>query len=330
MHHPTRVSAQDDLRAARGHATRSTDPLITVIIPCHNQGRYLAEAIDSVLTQGYSRTQIVIVDDASTDRTAEVARSYPSVQYVRQPHGGRSQTRNVGLRRARGEFVVFLDADDRLLPGHFAISLRTLAEAPDAAFVFGDFRALGGPTTHRHRCAPSPDYYATFLRKRTEALGALHAAMFRRVHILAVGGFQTRFDVCEDIDLFLRLARHYPVVCHHQVIAEYRRHSEQITRRYDLMLAGITRVYRRQWLHAWLHPAYRAAYRDGCRLIHQATAVPLAWMCLAMLKARNWSTAGRYAAVLLRYAPAALLSVAWTRLRIACSRGRRVAVQPER
>src|SRR6185503_10394131 len=92
-------------------------PLVSIIIPCYNQGRYLGDAIESVLRQSYRRLEIIVVDDGSTDDSSQVARKYSDVKLRRQENRGFSRARNAGLEASRGDYLVFLDADDRLLPG---------------------------------------------------------------------------------------------------------------------------------------------------------------------------------------------------------------------
>src|SRR5918995_1252705 len=113
--------------------------LVSVVIPCYNQAHFLVEAIESVLAQSYPRFEIVVVDDGSTDDTSEVAARYPGVRYVYQNNQGVSAARNSGLARSEGEYVVFLDADDRLLPEALEAGLRCLEARPECAFVSGYF-----------------------------------------------------------------------------------------------------------------------------------------------------------------------------------------------
>src|SRR5437868_3561752 len=95
------------------------EPLISVVIPCYQQAHFLGEAITSVLKQTYSHHEIIVVDDGSTDDPAAVTSSYPNVRYIRQKNQGTAAARNRGLRESLGSFLVFLDADDRLLPKAF-------------------------------------------------------------------------------------------------------------------------------------------------------------------------------------------------------------------
>lgn len=98
-----------------------TEPLVSVIVPCYNYGRFLSSAIESLLNQTYNNFEVVIVDDCSTDNTPEVATSYSNkyqnIKYIRQTTNvGQSENRNVGLRAAKGKYVAFLDADDAYDP----------------------------------------------------------------------------------------------------------------------------------------------------------------------------------------------------------------------
>src|SRR5215218_2770225 len=93
--------------------------LVSVVIPCYNQAHFLDEAIESVLSQSYTNFEVIVVDDGSEDETARVASGYaledPRVCLIRQQNRGLAGARNRGLAEARGEYVVFLDSDDRLL-----------------------------------------------------------------------------------------------------------------------------------------------------------------------------------------------------------------------
>src|SRR3712207_3515162 len=100
-------------------------PLVSVIIPCYNQAHYLGETIESVLNQTHQNLEIVVVDDGSTDNTAEVASSYPQVKLLQQENQGRPAVgRNNGFRASSGEYIVFLDSDDRLVPDALEVGLR--------------------------------------------------------------------------------------------------------------------------------------------------------------------------------------------------------------
>jgi glycosyltransferase involved in cell wall biosynthesis len=106
--------------------------LISCIVPVHNGERFLAEAIDSILAQDHDPLEVVVVDDGSTDRSAEIAESYGEpVRVVRQEHSRQTATRNRGLRESRGEYIAFLDADDLYRPRKLSTQLRHLRASPE-------------------------------------------------------------------------------------------------------------------------------------------------------------------------------------------------------
>ena len=116
----------------------SEAPALSVIIPTFNYGRFIAEAIRSVLVQGISGVEIVVADDGSEDDTAEIVGSFGgAVKYVRQPRGGSAAARNLGLRHATGHHVAFLDSDDSYVPGAVRTLFQLLLDSPEADAVFG-------------------------------------------------------------------------------------------------------------------------------------------------------------------------------------------------
>jgi glycosyltransferase involved in cell wall biosynthesis len=126
----------------------TTPGLVSVVIPCYNQAHFLGDSVESVLAQTYPRFEITVVNDGSQDNTAEVAARYHEVHCVSQENRGLCAARNAGLRRSVGEYVVFLDADDRLLPHALETGVGQLVARPGCAFVAGRHRyidAAGAP-----------------------------------------------------------------------------------------------------------------------------------------------------------------------------------------
>ena len=115
----------------------SDTPLVSVIIPCYGQAHFLGEAIESVLGQGYRHKEIIVVDDGSPDHAREVATSYAGVRYIFQENQGLPGARNTGIRESRGTYLVFLDADDRLLPDALQTGVDQLHAHPECAFASG-------------------------------------------------------------------------------------------------------------------------------------------------------------------------------------------------
>jgi glycosyltransferase involved in cell wall biosynthesis len=175
-------------------------PLVSIVIACFNHARYLPEAIESGLAQTYSPIEIVVVDDGSTDASAEVARRYPVV-LVQQTNQGLAAAGNAGIRASHGTFVMRLDADDRLMPTYVEETLQPLLDDPGLHFVYTHVEYFGARTgTH-----PVEDFDPISLAERNY----IHSsAMMRRSSFDAVGGYNVdmRGLRCEDWDLWLGFA----------------------------------------------------------------------------------------------------------------------------
>ncbi len=117
--------------------------LVSVVIPTFNRSYILRTAIDSVLNQTYQNIEILVVDDGSTDATAQAVAGYgPKVRYFHQPNGGVSSARNLGLRQARGEFIALLDSDDAWLPWKVEAQLAVFRAMPQVGMVWTDMTAI--------------------------------------------------------------------------------------------------------------------------------------------------------------------------------------------
>ena len=288
--------------------------LVSIIIPCFRQAQFLGEAIESVLAQSYPHFEIIVVDDGSPDDTAQVVRRYPSVRYLRQDNRGVGAARNSGIQASSGAYLVFLDADDRLLPNHLQANLKAFEEHPDAGFVCGDYRWFGAEDTwHTHDCRPSPDHYATLLRRNF--IGPPHVVMFKRQVIQELGAFRLDVSTCEDQEIFLRVAKTYPINCHHEIIAEYRRHSAQNSQKYDIILRASHRVLRMQRDHVKRNTRYREALQSGIHFRQRLYERSLIEQILSDIKKCNWRRTGQALSVLVRYHPRGLVNALWNKLR---------------
>jgi glycosyltransferase involved in cell wall biosynthesis len=242
------------------------NPVVSVIIPCYNQGHFLTEAIESALGQTYSRVEIVVVDDGSTDATSSIANSYKDVAYVRQENQGLARARNRGLRGSAGECVVFLDSDDRLRPRAVEVGVGALKRSPGAAFCYGwsDFIAADGTfLAQSPRRTVEGDHYLALLRGHFIPNPA--AMMFRREALEGAGGFQVGVIGVEDYDLCLRLARLYAVTACREVVADYRQHGASLSRTIAVMSESTLRVLQSQAPYVSGARAREQALRQGLR-----------------------------------------------------------------
>lgn len=236
-------------------------PLVSVVIPCFNQAEFLDAAIQSVLSQSHTAHEAIVVDDGSTDDPASVAAQYANIALVRQPNRGRSAARNAGARAARGQFLVFLDADDRLLPGALAAGVAYLTSRPDCALAAGH-RVLIDVQGQRIAaplpvCTATHDYLTLL---QTNFIMTPAAAMFRQAAFAATGGWNEALHASEDYELYLRIARRWPIACHHTVIAEYRRHGTNTSSQAALMLRSTLTVIGMQRAYACARPGGADAY----------------------------------------------------------------------
>jgi glycosyltransferase involved in cell wall biosynthesis len=244
---------------------------VSVIIPCYNHANFLADAIKSVRTQRWPATEIIVVDDGSTDGSSSVAAQFPEVRLIRQPNRGLSAARNAGLAACRGDVLIFLDADDVLLPDSVEAAVRALESNPDAMMVFGQVEYMhenGRPMEHPIPTV-STNFYEEFLRRNYIRMPGM--AAFRRAVFELLGGFDPACSPTADYDLYLRIMRRFPVAVHEAHVARYRQHAANMSKNGRLMLASILKVLKRHRRTIRHDPALYAAYRDGlqrCRLVY--------------------------------------------------------------
>ena len=315
------IAALTDPAMLEDARRRREEPLVSVIIPCYNQARYLGEAIESVLAQTHARLEVIVIDDGSLDDVAGVAARFPKVRYVRQPNGGLSAARNTGIRESHGEYLVFLDADDRLLPDALRIGLDCFQVSPDCAYVSGHYRMIredGTPLPDFTQVPPEPDAYRTLLQRNY--IGMHATVMYRRVIFESVGEFNCGLTTCEDYDMYLRIARGHVVHSHSRVVAEYRRHGAAMSMDPARMLGGALDAFAGQWQFIADKPDFVRAQRAGIRYMRGYAPKPLLKYVLASFKAGRFWTALRLSLALFRFLPA------WLRaLRLEARLGARLA-----
>lgn len=220
-------------------------PFVSVIIPCYNHSHYLPAAIESVLNQNYSPTEIIVVDDGSTDNTKQVAQNYPEVTYVYQNNQGLSASRNAGILKSKGMYIVFLDADDWLYPNAIKTNMNYLLQNKEAAYVSG---AYDGIYENENKVMEvkreiTAHHYQHLLT--SNFIGVPAAVMYRR-WVFEEFLFDTTLKSCEDYDLYLKISRKYSVIHHIEKIAAYRKHSSNMSSDFRGMLSSALNVLQRQ------------------------------------------------------------------------------------
>jgi glycosyltransferase involved in cell wall biosynthesis len=244
---------------------KARDPLVSVIVPCYNGAAFLEETLRSALAQSYAEVEVLVVDDGSTDSSAEIARRFP-VRYMRQENRGLSEARNTGIRESKGSYLVFLDADDRLKPEAIETGLRALALRPDCAMTVGDhvfIAANGSYLAGSAKEDPLHSHYEALLK--SNFIEMISSVLFRRSIFDEVGGFDATLRVAEDYELYLRIARALPICCHAAIVAEYRKHGANTSRNSELMLTTTLEVLEGQARFVRNDAGRLIAFREGVR-----------------------------------------------------------------
>ncbi len=202
-------------------------PRASVVIPTYNRRHGVVEAIDSVLAQSMPDFEVLVIDDGSTDGTAEVVREHyagePRVQVHTKPNGGTASARNHGIELAAGEFIAFLDSDDLYLPAFLERQLAALETHPEAAMAICDAKYEGGWrsswTTILAR-SPAPET----IEQMCDGGWALPIQLLVRADVAKALKFDLDVKIVEDTEFFFRyfLAGHRSVVVH-EVLALYRK-----------------------------------------------------------------------------------------------------------
>lgn len=238
-------------------------PLVSVIIPCYNGRQFVAQAIESAFEQGYSNVEVLVVDDGSTDGSTQIALRYP-VRLLEQEHQGVSAARNLGIRASLGEYLVFLDSDDRLRPGAMSAGLATLKDRPGCLMAVGAHNLIT-QSGDRVAVRPKPmhlrDGYELLLR--SNFIECTSSVMFRRSCFNRTPGFMSNLTGAEDYELYLRVARTSPICCHNQVVSDYRQHPSSASRKSLMMLSHTLSVFSDQWPFARQSIRHMLAYFHG-------------------------------------------------------------------
>jgi glycosyltransferase involved in cell wall biosynthesis len=176
-------------------------PLVSVMIGAYNAAPYLGEAIESVFAQDYEPLELIVVDDGSTDGTADVARSFPQVKVICQENGGNGAARNSAVENASGELYAFLDADDRFTLGKLTLQQAALDADPGLDMVFGHVREFLSPELDE-------ETRASLRPPASEPMSwtAPNLMLIRRESFQRVGPFTTAVRVGVTVDWFARAA----------------------------------------------------------------------------------------------------------------------------
>jgi FkbM family methyltransferase len=223
-------------------------PLVTIVTPSLNQGRYLDATIRSVLEQDYPRIEHIVVDGGSTDETLDVLRRFGALRWTSEPDRGQAHALNKGFALARGEIFGWINADDVYLPGAISAAVELLRES-GCALVHGGWSQIDENGDVLREVAPVPFDYRLQLEVRNGV--SQPGSLFTRAAFDAVGGIDESYRYAMDYELWLKLGARYEVRHVDRILAAYRLHPESKT---VAETAGF-------WPETW-----RAARSHGARL----------------------------------------------------------------
>jgi glycosyltransferase involved in cell wall biosynthesis len=285
--------------------------LVSIVIPCRGQSLFLGEAIESVLAQTYPHLEVVVVDDESTDNSSSIASRYPGVRRVGEENSGTAGARNLGIRSTNGDFLVFLDADDILLPEAIEVGLRELEQHPECACAVGTYRPAipgGKPLDTPDRPVVDRGRYAQLMRDKSAGFAA--RAIYRRSLFEHLRGFDPDLDAAADFGFTLAVAREFPIRSHQKLVAEHREHGRSSSGNADEMLKATLAAMRQQRPYARRDPGLWRAYRDGIRHRKAHYGDLLGEQARESLGEKRFGDALREAALLARHRPRRLLAAA--------------------
>jgi GT2 family glycosyltransferase len=218
-------------------------------MPAHNAGRWLTEAVESVLSQTFSDFELIVVDDGSTDATAEILAGFkrrdPRVKVLRQARKGLAAALNRGLAAARAPLLARLDADDVAHPSRLGRQYETLEARPGVGLLGSwaqEIDADGRPLRQRR-----PETHPEVLdRLLTRSNPFVHSSVMARTELLRrLGGYRCVFEAAEDYDLWLRVAEHAKVANLPEALVKYRVHGASVSQLNGLRQGFSARLARR-------------------------------------------------------------------------------------
>ncbi|MDS9470053.1 glycosyltransferase [Paracoccus sp. MBLB3053] len=274
---------------------KSSGPLVSVVVPAFNAEATLARTLASVLRQSHQTLELLVVDDGSTDRTAQIAadlaQADPRLRVIRKENGGVASARNAALAEARGNYIAWLDADDLWHPDKLARQLACLAASGELpAFVYSGYRMIDADDViipaHRPLSDLSGDTLC--LQMATNFFSNVSSVLTRTSFVRALGGHDIRLrgwgvEGAEDLLMQLRLMRFGPALCCREALVGYRMHQANMSRAYSRAAASNLRVLR---MVAREYPAVPAWVRDlACaRVVGFVPLIALAGSPIAALR----------------------------------------------
>ncbi len=280
-------------------------PLVSVVVPNYNYGRFLPRALESVFAQTYSDVEVLVVDDGSTDDSLEVMRRYDGrIRSISQPNGGVSRARNLGVRESRGELIAFLDSDDWWLEEKLAKEVALL-ESGGFGMVYTGLRFVSEDGDVRGEITDGLSGWvlkelALLTKPGVPASGS--SALIRRECFDEVGPFDPALSTSADWDLWRRIACRYAIGMVREPLTSYRLHPASMHRDVEL--------FERDMLFAFQKMFEDEAAREAHPFERRARARLFMTFAGSYFRIRRWDKVLEYCARSLALNPGGLFRLA--------------------
>lgn len=212
---------------------------VSIIVPCYNAQKFIAQTIESVLKQTYANFQLILVNDGSTDGTEQIIKQYQDdrIIYVSKDNTGVADTRNKGIEMATGEYIAFLDADDLYLPDNLLEKITFLEKNPHVPLVHGQEIKFQSATSQiiavTEGCGG--DVLRDLLSLSRTVIHSPSSVVMTRALVQQVGGFDPQLSTSADWEYWVRIAAKYPIGFISKPLIKYRVHNNQMHSNIGLM-----------------------------------------------------------------------------------------------
>lgn len=245
----------------------SNSPLVSVVIPTYNRAAMLGESLTSVLAQSHRNLEVIVVDDDSSDDTEEVVAAIKDsrLRFVRHDaNRGAPAARNTGIEHSHGEYIAFLDSDDRWEVSKIERQLQCFAESSlETALVYTGLQKVD--SKGRVLAYRQPTHRGKLYRRllTENVVGSTSTVMIKKEALQEVGGFDPELPARQDLELWLRIAKSYSIECVPDPLVVYRVHDASISADSDKRIRGSEMVLKKYWKDIRYRPHIMGTYYYG-------------------------------------------------------------------
>ena len=272
------------------------EPNVSAIIPVYNGARFIASAVESVLSQTLAPIECIVVDDGSTDLSADIAESFSEVRVIRKSNGGVASARNVGIEVSVGHWVAFLDADDVWLATKIERQVAMARANPTTALIYCGLYIVD-QNLHIQSRVPTPSKSVALrnsLLLEPPGISTAQACLIRRDVLVEVNGFDEDLSVSADTDLACRIALHYEIDRVDEPLVLYRQHKGQMHRDPAALKHDMSIVFDKMFSEPMLPPRLARLKRRAYANLYAAVGVEYLagrWLAEGI---RSLAQAGRF------------------------------------